>query len=111
MNTMPGFARLASTTVKAPYHRPGGVVEYISVPFDVYQKEHRFKAVPACCKTDRRLTHLPPVLSFQIKNNRLYIFRDEHKDLVKDLVKELIQNGKIMADIAHLPVVSKRRNG
>jgi hypothetical protein len=94
-NTVQDFKKLAEVSAYVPYHCPGNVIEYLCERFEIFQKDDKYKAVPLCCAADKRLTHLPPVLLFQIKKDIVYVHSEEHKDLVEDLVKELIKAKKI----------------
>lgn len=95
MNMVRGFKELAEVSVNVPYHCPGNVIEYLCERFEVFQKDDQYKAVPLCCAGDKRITHLPAALLFQIKNDAVYVHSEEHKNLVEDLVKELIKAKKI----------------
>src|SRR5574337_1800381 len=94
-NTVQDFEKLAEVSANVPYNRPGNVIKYLCERFEVFQKDDQYKAVPLCCAADKRLTHLPPALLFQIKNDIVYVDSEEHKDLIEDLVKELIKAKKM----------------
>lgn len=94
-NTAQDFKILGEVSANVPYHRPGNVIEYLHERFEVFQKDDQYKAVPLCGSADKRITHLPAALLFQIKNDAVYVHSEEHKNLVEDLVKELIKAKKI----------------
>ena len=84
-----GFNYIGKVTVNISINQPGYVVKHVEVTFRVYGLEDIFKAVPLVDDILMRLTNLPVVIEFKIKNNRLKCHDEKYDLIVADIYHEL----------------------
>jgi hypothetical protein len=83
--------KIAEFSINVKYRRPGNVVAYIPVEFEVFINGDYYKAVPLQNFETRRLTSLPNCITFQIKNGKVYNDNRGTEDVVKEIVGKLFE--------------------
>jgi len=81
--------KIANVVVNVAYRRPGNVVVHVPVKFEVFEDKRCFKAVPFITREVKRLIQLPKVLSFTVKNSRIYTL--DKKEVIEEIVDELVK--------------------
>jgi hypothetical protein len=85
---LPSYNKLENVAVAVSFRKPGNVVSYFNLDFEIFQKGNSYKAVPVFDQVNKRLVTLPDVLLFSI-NDGVLISELKHKDLIVDIAKEL----------------------
>ena len=86
----PEMHKIAQIPVEVKYRRPGNVIEYTSVEFEVFRDREFYKAVPLDDSKVRRITDLPNELLFQIKNGKVILSKPGKEEVIEDIVSELV---------------------
>lgn len=84
--------KVADLDIKVKYRRPGNVVGYVPVEFEIFKDGEYFKAIPLATIESKRLTNLPAQLLFQLKNRTIYTIDKtgkEKEEVIEDIVNEL----------------------
>ena len=81
--------KIANIDVDVKYRRPGNVVAYFSIIFEVYKNGNKFYAIPLANEENKRLTNLPAELSFRIQNGTIYDVAHGSEEVVESLVERL----------------------
>jgi hypothetical protein len=90
--------QLPSVFIDVKYQRPGNVVEYERIEFDLLNSKTLFKAIPLLSMHARLLTGLPGELMFEVKDGKVNNYTRGKEDVVKNLVNELVK-----LDIIEMP--------
>ena len=84
--------KVAEFSINVKYRRPGNVVEYVPVEFEIFRDKEYFKAIPVETEESKRLTDLPKQVLFQIKNGIAGSFTKNGKEeVVEDIVNKLVE--------------------
>ena len=75
--------------ITCPMHKVAAVVVNVPVEFEVFEERKCFKAIPYITPEVKRLIQLPKVLSFTIKDSRIYSLHK--KEVIEEIVNELIK--------------------
>ena len=81
--------KIANVDVNVKYRRPGNVVAYVPVIFEVYQKGNKFDAIPFVSEETKILTNLPTEITFRMQNETIYEVSQRYKEVVESLVERL----------------------
>ncbi len=81
--------KIAEFFINVKYRRPGNVITYIPIEFEVFINGEFYKAVPLQNFETRMLTSLPNAIMFQIKNGKVYNDNRGTEDIVKEIVGKL----------------------
>jgi hypothetical protein len=83
--------KIAEFFINVKYRRPGNVITYIPIEFEVFINGEYYKAVPLQTTETRMLTSLPCSITFQIKNGKVYNDNRGTEDIVKEIVGKLVE--------------------
>jgi hypothetical protein len=84
--------RSIGISIPVAFHRPGNVILNKMVPFQIYQNDYAFVAVPLISIEQRRLADLPPEMVFECFGTTIISNRGagERKiDILKDILQEI----------------------
>jgi hypothetical protein len=87
----PGMHKIVNLQIKVKYKKPGNVIEYIPVEFEVFRKGEHLEAVPLINANSRLLTNLPNEILFQVKNGKIKCCTPGREEVVSDLAKKMIE--------------------
>ncbi len=80
--------KIAYFSINVKYCRPGNVVEYIPVEFEIFRDGIFYKAIPLQTTI---LTNLPKELLFQVKKGKVSDFHPGEEEVVEDIVNKLAE--------------------
>jgi hypothetical protein len=81
--------KIAEITIDIKYRRPGNVIGYIPVQFEIFLDGEFYKAIPLQNYQTRLLTNLPNALLFQVKNGKICNCTRGTQEVIEELVKKL----------------------
>ncbi|HLL42617.1 MAG TPA: hypothetical protein VK369_05725 [Segetibacter sp.] len=82
--------KVAQFSIDVKYRRPGNVVEYLPVKFEIFRDGEYYKAIPSQDFQTRILTNLPKALKFEIKEGKILNYSAD-KEVVEDIVNKLLE--------------------
>ena len=82
--------KVAQFSIDVKYRRPGNVVEYLPVKFEIFRDGEYYKAIPLQDFQTRILTNLPKALKFEIKEGKILNYSAD-KEVVEDIVNKLLE--------------------
>ncbi len=83
--------KIAENTINVKYRRPGNVIGYIPVTFEIFFDREYYKAVPLQSYQTRLLTNTPNALTFQVEHGKIYNSTRGTQEVVEEIVKQLAQ--------------------
>ena len=83
--------KVAEFSIDVKYCRPGNVVEYLPVEFEIFRDGEYYKAIPLQDFQTRILTNLPKALKFEIKEGKIYNYSIDKEEVVDDIVNKLLE--------------------
>lgn len=86
-----GMHKIAEFVVNIKYRRPGNVVEYLPVEFEVFIDQGYYRAIPLQSSESKLLTNLPKEMTFEIKDGKICNCNKGPEELVRDIVRKLIE--------------------
>ena len=87
--------KVAEFSINVKYRRPGNVVEYLPVKFEIFRDGEYYKAIPLQDFQTRILTNLPKALKFEIKEGKIYNYTTDKEEVVEDIVNKLLERNCI----------------
>ena len=81
--------KIAYLNINVKYRRPGNVIGYIPVEFEIFRDGEFYKAVPLQSFQTRILTTLPNKLVFKVSDGKVYNFTAGKEEVVEDIVSKL----------------------
>ena len=81
--------KIAYLNINVKYRRPGNVIGYIPVEFEIFRDREFYKAVPLQSFQTRILTTLPNKLVFKVSDGKVYNFTAGKEEVVEDIVSKL----------------------
>ncbi len=89
--TTPEMHKITDFKINVKYFRPGNVVAYTPVEFEIFINEENVKAIPLPGTQNQLLINLPNELMFQIKDDKICNCKDSEKEIVEDIVSKLVE--------------------
>ena len=86
--------KVAQFSIDVKYRRPGNVVEYLPVKFEIFRDGEYYKAIPLQDFQTRILTNLPKALKFEIKEGKILNYSAD-KEVVEDIVNKLRERKRV----------------
>ena len=83
--------KVAEFSIDVKYRRPGNVVYYLPVKFEIFRDGEYYKAIPLQDFQTRILTNLPKALKFEIKEGKIYNYSTDKEEVVDDIVNKLLE--------------------
>jgi hypothetical protein len=96
----PDCHKIAECEVKVKYRRPGNVVEYLPVKFEVFREGECYKAVPLQDTSIRILTNLPRQIFFHLKNGKVVQCSRGQQEIMEELVTQMVSREMIVQDLS-----------
>lgn len=84
-----GMHKIAEFPINVKYRRPGNVVAYLPVEFEVFIDGEYYKAIPLQSTEIRMLANVPKELVFQIKNGNICNYKPETEEIVQAIAAQL----------------------
>ena len=83
--------KIAYLNINVKYRRPGNVIGYIPVEFEIFRDGEFYKAIPLQSIQTRILTTLPDELVFKISDRRIFNYVPGTEEVIEDIVNELVE--------------------
>ena len=87
----PEMYKVAEFPVDVKFRKPGNVVEYVRVEFEIFRDGEYYKAVPLQDSQTKILTTLPCELLFEVKEGKIYNHTEGKEEVVEDVVCKLAE--------------------
>lgn len=87
--------KIAEFSINIKHRRPGNVVQYIPVEFEVFLDGEYYKAIPLQSAQSSLLTNLPNELLFRVEDGKIYNCTRRTEEIVEDIVNQLAERGVI----------------
>lgn len=86
-----GMHKIAEFCINVKYRRPGNVVEYLPVEFEVFIDHGYYKAMPLQNSETSLLTNLPTELLFEIRGGKICNCKKGTEEIVEEIVSKLVK--------------------
>ena len=96
-----GMHKIANVDVDVKHFRPGNVISYIPIKFEIFREGINFVAVSIASEENLRLTNLPKEFSFRFKNEIMGISLPNLVEIVEEIVDKLQPLGLIKVPLKY----------
>jgi hypothetical protein len=87
--------KIANIRVAVKFRRPGNVVEYLPVEFQILKDGEYYRALPLQDLQSRLLTNLPRELLFKVKKGIIYNYKAGTETVVQEIVNKLVEMNEV----------------
>jgi hypothetical protein len=87
--------KIANIPVNVKYRRPGNVIAYLPVEFEIFKEGEYFRAIPLQDLQNRILTNLPKELLFKVKDGIIYNNPAGTDAVVQDILRQLVSMNEV----------------
>lgn len=90
------LANVTKITLPVAYRKPGNVLEYTEVEFEIHQTSNYFRVVPLCDEGKMRLIGLPSGFSFEVMKGMVVMQKPDMTTVALDLIKKLSDTNQLL---------------